>query len=438
MSGKNKTYSKHCVIALFAIAFPLLISLVKKESRPDLTGIVISEEKPVFSFSEWFNGSYQSAADDYYSDHWAFKEKMVRLNNQFYYDAFNQIRVNKFVSGKDGYVFGEGYIHAAYGDDLMEESKVEELLRKTRVLQDTLKKKGIDLICGVLPGKGHMCEEYIEDKYRHPIKSTNYQYFAKYSKKYNLNTLDLYDYFEKLKPKSSYPLYTKFGHHWSNYAECHAVDLTIKYIELLRNADLPDIMWDKVEISDTARGRDSDILKSMNLLREPELNMQLAYPKLSFEDAPEKNNTRVLVIGDSYWYGPVYMGINQRSFGYGDFWYYYNRVVPTRVTGEKLEVWQLDFKAELERNNVVMLMYADGNIPSYGSGFIEDAYEMYTSPSTFFARKERNRQIQTYAKQIREVPALLKKTTRRSEALMIPLDSAITLDAMKMAGMIVN
>jgi hypothetical protein len=47
---------------------------------------------------------------------------------------------------------------------------------------------------------------------------------------------------------------------------------------------------------------------------------------------------------------------------------------------------------------------------------------------------ERHRSIQTYAKQIRELPALLKKATQKSKDLQIPLDSAIKLDAMKMAG----
>jgi hypothetical protein len=36
---------------------------------------------------------------------------------------------------------------------------------------------------------------------------------------------------------------------------------------------------------------------------------------------------------------------------------------------------------------------------------------------------------------VRETPALLKKSTQKSNYLQIPLDSAIKLDAMKMAGL---
>ncbi|MBA3665542.1 MAG: hypothetical protein H0W61_15245 [Bacteroidetes bacterium] len=83
-----------------------------------------------------------------------------------------------------------------------------------------------------------------------------------------------------------------------------------------------------------------------------------------------------------------------------------------------------------------MLLYADGNLPTFGNNFINDAYELYTSPASYMARRDRNRQIQTFAKQIRETPGLLKKATLRSKEYTITLDSAIRYDAMKFAGMI--
>jgi hypothetical protein len=164
--------------------------------------------------------------------------------------------------------------------------------------------------------------------------------------------------------------------------------------------------------------------------------MKLAYPRIQFESDSVKNKTRVLVIGDSYWYGPVYMGVPQNCFAGGEFWYYYNRIVPKRQADVNIEVWELDLKAEIERNKVILLMYSDGNLPSFGNAFIKDAYELYTSPKTYYERNERNKQIQTFAKQIRNTPALLKKATAKSNDLQITVDSAIKTDAMRMAGML--
>jgi len=435
MAGKTKTYSIHCVIAFLAISMPLLMSFVKKDNKPDLAGLVISDEKPVFSWADWFDGTYQAEKEDYNNDHWAFKEITVRLNNQFYYKAFNQIRVNNFVIGKEDYVFSESYIFSAFGDDLVEEKKVSTLLEKAKVIQDTLKKKGIDLLLVYAPGKGVGCKEFVEDKYVHEIKNTNYNLFVSNSKRLGVNYLDLYDYFGKLKPKSPYPLFPRFGHHWSYYGECLAVDTIIRHIEKLHNCDMPALRWDSIEVVDTARSRDADVLKSMNLYANPSQNMKLAYPMIYFEEDSLKNRTRVLTISDSYWYGPVYMGVTQKAFGYGEFWYYNNRVVPNREAGVKTEVWELDLKKEIESNQVIMLLYSDGNLGGFGNTFIPDVYEMYTTPETYYARQERSKQIQTYAKQIREIPGLLKKSTKKSTDLQIPLDSAIKLDAMKMAGL---
>lgn len=434
MAAKIKTYSIHTVIALIAIALPLLISFTKKENKPNLIGLVISDEKPNFSMSTWLDGSYQSEMEDYNNDHWALKERMVRTNNQLYYNFFNQIRVNGFVIGKEDYVFSENYIFSAFGDDLLAEEKITDLLQKAKVVQDTLKKKGIDLLLVYAPGKGAYCKEFVQDKYVHPIKNTNHNLFASNSKKLNVNYLDLYSYFENLKSKTPYPLFPKFGHHWSYYGACLASDTIIKHIEKLHGKDLPNIIFGQVEVVDTSRSRDADVLKSMNLLTSPGQNMKLAYPQIGFENDSLKNTTRVLTISDSYWYDQVYMGVPQQCFAGGQFWYYYNKVIPSPIPGEKVEVWQLDLKQEIESNKVIMLLYSDGNLPKFGNNFIYDAYELYTSPKTYYARNEKNKQIQTYAKQIREAPLLLKKVTSKSNELQIPLDSAIRLEAMKMAG----
>jgi hypothetical protein len=436
--AKTKSYNVFVIIAFIALCYPMIMGLIKKDNKPNLTGIVINDVNPDSLLKKdkgmWFSGEYQSLKDDYNNDHWAFKETFVRLNNQFYYQAFNQIRVNSFVLGKDNYVYSEGYIFSAFGDDYVGEQKIVTKLQKAKVVQDSLKKKGIDLLLVFAPGKGEYCMEQIEDKYKHPINQTNYQTYISNSKKIGLNILDLKAYFQKLKPTTPYPLFPKFGHHWSFYGECLAVDTIIGHIEKLHNCDMPDIVWKKIDVVDSSRSRDADVLKSMNLYKNPEQNMKLAYPDVMFEQDSIKNQTRVLTISDSYWYGPVYIGVGQSCFAGGQFWYYYNKIIPSPIPGQKVEVWQLDLKQQIESNQVIMLLYSDGNLPSFANTFIEDAYELYTNPNAYYLRVEKNKSIKEFEKQIREKPVLLKKSTKKSQDLQIPLDSAIKLDAMKLAG----
>jgi hypothetical protein len=433
---KKKSYNLLVVIAFAALAFPMLKGFVKKDKNPHLTGIVINHVNPdsLFKSEQWFSGEYQNLKDDYNNDHWAFKELFVRLNNQLYYDLFNQLRVNGFVSGKENYVFSEGYIFSAFGDDYIGRQRIQTKLEKAKVVQDSLKRKGIDLLLVFAPGKGEYCTEQIEDKYKHPVTHTNYADYVSICRQLHLNVLDLNAWFNQLKPKAAYPLFPKFGHHWSFYGECLAVDTIIGHIENLHHCDLPDIVWNKIDVVDTARSRDADVLKSMNLYRNPPQNMKLAYPEVLFEQDTAKNKTRVLTISDSYWYGPVYMGVGQNCFAGGQFWYYYNKIIPNPNPQERVEVWQLDLKQNIESNQVIMLLYSDGNLGAFANTFIEDAYDMYTNPVAYNARMEKTRQLKQFEKQIREQPVMLKKATKKSFDLQIPLDSAIKLDAMKLAG----
>lgn len=445
MAAKSKTYSAHALVALLFLFIPLLLGVFNylgRESvddveynKPGLTGLVISDEKPKLSGRDWFSGEYQRLSDDYNNDHWALKESMVRFNNQLYFDLFKQIRVNGFVLGKEDYIFSESYIFSAFGDDLVPEEKVMSLLQKARVLQDTLEKKGIKLLLVYAPGKGAYCKEFVQDKYVHPVKITNHDVFVKHSVRLGINHLDLYDWFNQLKPTAKYPLFPKFGHHWSYYGACLASDIIIKHIEKLTGRDLPDVSWNKVDEVDSSRSRDADVLKSMNLLNNPPQNMKLAYPELLFENDSLKNSTRVLTISDSYWYDQVYMGVPRNCFAGGQFWYYNNKVIPSPIPGAKVEVWELDLKKEIESNKVIMLLYSDGNLPMFGNTFIHDAYELYTSPESFAKRYQRNRLINSNAKQIRESPLLLKKVTATSFEKGISLDSAIKAEATKMSGL---
>ncbi|MCX7728375.1 MAG: hypothetical protein N2203_02785 [Bacteroidia bacterium] len=408
------------------VSVPAFHTYFKQDNKPNLTGIVVLEKRPELNKENWFSGYYQKQTDDYHNDHWAWKETMVRWNNQFYYNFFNEIRVNGFVAIKDNYVISKSYILSVYGDDFIGEEKIKEKCRKARVIQDSLKKKGIDLVFLIIPGKGRFCEEKIPDKYKHSVKHTNYDTYLKYIQQYQINCLDLQSWFlNRLKRNQPYPLFAQFAHHWTNYAECLAIDTIIRYLEKLKQKPFSHIVWDNIEVSDTPRSRDADILKSMNLAIHPPFKEKYAYPDYGYEVDSSLQKQKVLVIGDSYWYGPVYMGINKYVFGDGQFWYYYNKVVPSPKQGEKVEVWQLDLKTAIEDNSAIILAYSDGNLPTFGSGFIEDAYLLYTNPIKFQEYWINKQAIQQYARQIRETPEYLKQATIFSQENKITLDSAI-------------
>ena len=432
-----RSHKSLIIIIWLALSWPLIYEGIRfkkyknKEGSayndPQLTGLVLQNEEPQFNWSDWFSGYYQQVRGTYWQDHWSLKGISVRLNNQLFYSIFNTLRTKGFVSGKNHYVFSENYIFSAFGDDVLPEGTVFEQMRKARVVKDSLHAHGVELLLVWAPGKGMGCREHIADKYVHPVSLTNTQRYVKAAQHWGLQTLNLYRWFEQLKASAPYPLFPKYGHHWSYYGECLAVDTIIRHIEWLTHTDLPDFFIRSIEVSDTARERDADVLKSMNLYRPPQQDVPLAYPIVEFEQNEQKNRFPILTIADSYWYGPVYMGIQQNCFGNGSFWYYNNKIVPKPENAS--EAWELDLKSELLRHKAVMLLYSDANLLDFGNRFIESAYALFVNPNQYYQSVEKNRNFKNAQKLVRQNPFLLKVATVQSELKNISLDSAIKLQA---------
>jgi len=410
------------ILVLLAVTFLFQFKTVDKAAGND-TG-------PKFSFSGWFEGTFQKKYEENLKSNSYYGKKLTPLKNQIDFSLFNKINVNGFTLGKDNYIFSTAYIDAYLGRDFVGEDIIREKIRKARVLQDTLKKKGIDIIYIFAPGKGTYCAEYLPAKYQHLSRHvTNYETYIAQSKQNGINFIDFQAWFLKLKPQTQYPLFPQFGHHWSYYGECLAADSVIRYIENIHNCSLPHLSWKNIVYPSEPKVRDGDIIKKANILKEP-VSIPMAYPDLYYSGNMAAKPIKVLGIGDSYYRGFLYLGVMQNVFDNGEFWYYYNTVVPE--TDPVIEVWELDLKQKIEENKVILVLNSDGNLPKMGSGFIEDAYLLYTNPAEYKKYYEKKKAISTYKKQIRQNPDLLLEAIKLSLKLNIREDSAMTLKALEM------
>jgi len=383
-----------------------------------------------FSFASWFDGSFQKKYEENLKTYSNFGKKLTPLKNQIDYLLFNKINVNGFTFGKDHYIFSTGYIDAYLGRDYAGDKVITEKIRKAKVIQDTLKKKGIDVIYIFAPGKGTFCTEYLPSKYNRLSRHlTNYETYIAKSREYNINYIDFQSWFLKIKPLSKYPLFPQFGHHWSYYGECLAADSIIRYIEKIHNCSLPHLTWSNVEYPSEPKVRDGDIIKKANLMKEP-VSIPMAYPDLQYTAGKEAKPIKVLGIGDSYYRGFLYLGVMQNVFDNGEFWYYYNTVVPE--TNPVKEVWEYDLKEKIEENKVILILNSDGNLPRMGSGFIEDAYLLYTNPKEYKKYYEKKRAISVQKKRIKQNPDLFGEAILLSVKLHIREDSALTLKALEL------
>lgn len=345
------------------------------EEKP-LHGSFELSSKPALTKEAWFSGEYQEKQDKYLGEHTGFYPSWVRLYNQWNYSFFRAASASGVVVGKDNYLFEENYIFAYFGTDFIGEAKIAETSRKLKLVQDTLRKKGIELVVLLAPGKASYVPEYIPTKYSLYKKGkTNFECYQSEFKKRTISHIDMHTWFESMKRKTKYPLFSRTGIHWTAYSQFLVTDSMTKFVSKSTKQEIPHFVLEKIELSDSALIDDADIKKGMNLMCDiPDL--RLAYPKFHPNRKPKKGDPKVLVISDSFYWGLFNANVSHFLFNDGEFWYYNEQIYPTSYTKETFTKDQ-DLNKKLEENKVVFIICTDANLTRLGYGFIERAYEVY-------------------------------------------------------------
>ncbi|MFC2107669.1 hypothetical protein ACFLRY_04985, partial [Bacteroidota bacterium] len=184
-----------------------------------LQGSVAYAEKPSFTWTNWFNGDFQSAFDKYIEDHIGSRSYLVRLNNQLNFSLFKKTYAKDVIIFKDGYIAEKEYIDSYYGVNFIGKQKTIIESLKIKYIQDTLKRRGVIFIPVFAPGKATYFSEKIPDWYkkRHTKSLSNYEYYTRVLDSLNIKYIDFNKYFLNCKDTTKHILYPRYGIHWSDY-----------------------------------------------------------------------------------------------------------------------------------------------------------------------------------------------------------------------------
>lgn len=354
-------------IIMILITLPMVQKTFPIFRIKPLKGWVITAEKKELSPKDWFSGEYQEAQEKYLNDNFGFRNIFVRINNQLSYSLFNKLHAVAVVRGKENYLYEENYILTYYGDDYIGRDSIVNRLSKLKKLQDILGEQNKQVILALAPGKGYFYPEFIPEEYHKDIKQTNYQDYSSIAIDSDINLIDFQDYFQNLKGKT-YPLMPKYGIHWSKYGAHLALDSIIRYVENIRNIDMPNFYWDEV-IMDQPRGDDYDIGNALNLMWNLR-SFEMAYPVAQWESDEHKEKPSLLMIADSFGWGIFSLGMD-KSFSKVDYWYYNQQAYPADV-----EVSNFSLSDAISEHDIILILSTDGTSKNLGWGFIEQAYEL--------------------------------------------------------------
>jgi hypothetical protein len=342
------------------------------EPRP-LGGVQPNSQKVQFSAEQWRTAKFQEGQEAYIRDHFGLRPFMVRFYNELFDRVFGEYQANGVIMGKDGYLFEENYLLAASGQDYIGLDSISRLVSDLNLIKLDLAKQGKHLLVCIAPGKGSFYPDKMPDEYRYNGSlGRNYPDFVRALKNQEIALFDVQDWFLKLKATAKYPLYPKTGIHWSSYGEYLVADSLIKQVSHLSQKPLPSMQLLRIEQDSKPRERDDDIELGMNLLRNlPDFKM--AYPKFKVQPLKAGQKApRVLVIGDSFYYGMYNWGMMQHVFEGGEFWYYnHERLVPGQETTFIEHI--SDYAKEVQQFDVVVVLLTEANLTRFGFG-MQQAY----------------------------------------------------------------
>lgn len=338
----------------------------------ELHGAVDKIDKPSLTSTALFNGSFQKSYEKYLKANFGFRNTFIRINNQRHYSLYGRAFANGVVVGKQSYLYEENYIKAYLGLDFIGEKAIKNKIRRLAVIKDTLHKYDKEIVVLLAPGKASFYPEFIPGDYPKPKTKTNYKAYKKMLKELDILTLDFNDWFRKMKDTSTYPLFPKTGIHWSKYGEFLVADSLVSFFKTLSGKDLPALKLTALSTPDTVMGTDDDIEKGMNLLFNIS-DLKMAYPEFTYNEN-SKESLKVLTIADSYYWGLHGMGISNRVFGNGEFWYYNKQIYPDSFTEETL-VQNIDLLARVMNHDAVLIICTDANLYKFAFGFIDALYD---------------------------------------------------------------
>jgi len=362
-------------LILLVLASPAIQSGRHVIKEPDLKGFFQKKDRPslkLFTWRRWLSGEFQQTYSDRLNDHAGFYNTLIRLNNQYDYSLYGMIHAQGFIGGKSRYLFEEDYIHEYTGNYFIGKAAIDKKLARLKNVADSLRAHHIPLILVFEPGKASFYPEYIPRRF-HPENRalSNYDYFVQRSRELGLPFVDMNSYFIAMKDTARYPLFPRYGMHWSLYGVTHAVDTLTRLIASATGKLLPYFTTRHLATSLLPRGTDNDIGELLNLAC-PLRPTPGAYPAIAFSPEPAASLS-ALVIADSY-YINIIEDYGSKIFKAQDYWYYNKKVYPYQNNNPPLYVDKSNLRDKLMNYNVVLLMVSEINLHCGFWNFADETY----------------------------------------------------------------
>jgi hypothetical protein len=364
------------ILLMMVLLAPLIQQATGLFNIKDLNGQSDLAVYPEFSLKTWFTDEFQVQFNQATEDNVGFRSALIRLKNQIEYSLFHKANASGVVKGKKGYIFESDYIRSYTGRDYLGDYFWDQKFKRLKLVNDTLAKLGVKIAIVLEPGKASYHPEFIPRRfYRFKSEKSNYQAIVNRSDSCGISLLDLNSVFREKKKAAKYPLFPKGGIHWSTGGMIIAADTLLEFIDGTMQLKVPDLVVDRVVLSDSLRDTDGDVVEIMNLMFQPKHPL-MGYPVFHFEDSDSLPKPRVLAISDSYFFNILNAKIPAQAFANEAFWYYNQAIYPDSWSAPK-DTGSLDIPQTVEGMDLVLIMVTERFYHRFDWDFTDVLYHHY-------------------------------------------------------------
>jgi hypothetical protein len=416
---------KYCFIFLLVLLFvPILQRFIKFHITTPLQNTPISKNYPVFHYKTWSSGEYQLLAEKFVNDNFGYRNSLLRITNSIDFFIFKTSNSKEVVIGKDNYLFFDYNIKRYLGIDRQDHKQIDSLFVQTDIMRDKLKARNIELVFVIVPSNAF----YFSDKFpvqydSYKKRENDYDYYLKKLNEYNISYVDFNKWFMDIKDTVSVDLFPKNGTHYTYFSAVWVGDSLVKYMEKLRNIDMPELVVESVKL-DSMKSYEHDLENVMNLANDLK-NEDLYYHKLKSNEIG-KTKPKVLTVGDSFYWPIMNQMIPAYCFSNVAYWFYNTDVYPESFKN-KMTPDQVDLDSLYKDLDFILIYSSATLIKNYDyNGFIGDM--MFYLDGKYEKKKESDK-LKYWVQAIKNNPDWLNTITQKAADLNIPLEEQLIIEA---------
>ncbi|PLX26518.1 hypothetical protein C0581_04265 [Candidatus Parcubacteria bacterium] len=373
------------ILFLSVLWIPLAQMRFELLPKKDLVGVVTTSELLELNKDSWVEGFFQDSLTSWFQDNFGLRTYLVKTENQINWQVFNELssKTNtRLVRGLDNYLYEYAYIDEYSRRPQKDVQSLEREVQMIKLLQDELKKRGIEFLFVISPSKASVYPEFIPQQYifqDRQIWSRSYDIVKTYLDEYEVNYVDGHTLLKGIKKEGNYEIFTKGGIHWNYYGACKVSERIVEHLESLFRRSMNHVVCDPPIVDTDAYGIDKDLVELINIWTDEEVSGPTPHPKLDTEEPHNTFIPNILFVGDSFSH-PLLQVMDNRVYNYRELLYYFKRRITfdNGVYSESTED-VLNWEKNIGGKDVIIIENNESYMHDIGFGFIEYALTVLES-----------------------------------------------------------